>query len=126
MSFQFSGKNPYQSQTSNEELFLKKKDQNPFSFNYEQQRTEISLFDITTESDLNDIGKHITFNDVLGNIELGKIDATSWLGLTGKGSMGDEPPLMKTTFLQGPPAHPKDDNAPRKDNDLDWSWNTFA
>jgi len=125
MSFQFGGNNPYQSSASNEELFLKKKGQNPFTFNYEQPVREVSLFDIATEADLNDTGRHVTSNDIFGNIELGKIEAASWLGLTGKGAMGDEPPLMKTSFLQAPPRK-TDDDTPKKDNGLDWSWNTFA
>lgn len=56
------------------------------------------------------------------------MDGPKWLGLTGKGTFGDEPDLMQTTFLKTPPKQFDKEGNPFKpiDNGNDWNWNTFA
>lgn len=123
----YSGKNPYGANNNapKDDVFVKPKKE----FNFEIKKTidDISLFDITTENELNDRGRKLTSEDVFGYIEP-LMDGPKWLGLTGKGTFGDEPELMRTSFLIPPPkATDKEGNPTQpKDNGNDWNWNTFA
>jgi len=128
MSFSFGGgKNPYQS-GAKDEIFVKPKVDIDFgSIKPLKTRDDISLFDITSEEELNDTGKKFTSDEIFGDIDP-EFDGPKWLGLTGKGTFGDEPKLMKTTFLQGPPKQTDKDGNPKKpeNNGNYWNWNTFA
>lgn len=129
------GNNPYGAGTGNQpksptggakdDAFVRRQ----YNFNYEVKKdpNDVSLFDLTTEDDLNDTGKKFTTHELFGDITP-QIDGPKWLGLTGLGTFGKEPELMKTTFLQGPPKQTdrKGNSIEPKDNGNDWNWNTFA
>lgn len=126
MSFSFGGgKNPYQA-GSKDDFFVKARPE--FSFEVKKTIDDISLFDITTENELNDTGSKFTFGEVFDEIPQ-EFDGPKWLGLTGKGTFGDEPKLMETTFLKMPPKQfdRKGNPVKREDNPgNDWNWNTLA
>ncbi len=127
MSLSFNnGGNPFGANGAKDDIFNPKRKVD-FNFEIKKSIDDISLFDITTEDDLNDTGRKLTANDLFGYVEP-QMDGTKWLGLTGIGTFGDEPELMKTTFLKFPPKQTDKDGNPVKpiDNGNDWNWNTFA
>lgn len=126
MSFSFNdGKNPYQPKSAQDDIFIKPRKE--FEFQFKKTAEDISLFDITNEDDLNDLGRHLTSDDIFGSHK-SEFDGTKWLGLTGKGCFGDEPPLMETSFIKAPPKMTDKDGNPikRQDNGNDWNWNTLV
>lgn len=127
MSLSFGGGgNPFGANSAKDDIFnLKKKVD--FNFEIKKRVEDVSLFDITTEDELNDLGRKLTSEDLFGDIEP-QMDGAKWLGLTGIGTFGDEPELMKTTFLKFPPKQTDKEGNPVKpvDNGNDWNWNTFA
>lgn len=127
MSFPFgSGSNPYGAQSAKkDDVFVRPKVD--FSFEVKKTIDDISLFDITTEDERNDMGRKLTAEDLFGYVEP-QMDGPKWLGLTGIGTFGDEPEIMKTTFLKFPPKQTDKNGNPVKpvDNGNDWNWNTFA
>ncbi len=127
MSFPFNGgQNPYQAKGTKDDIFIKPLVE--FDFQLKRNAEDITLFDITNEHDLNDTGKKITSDDIFGGVEPG-FDGAKWLGLTGKGTFGEEPKLMETSFLKAPPKQTDKDGNPIKRNELpgnDWNWNTLV
>jgi hypothetical protein len=129
MSFSFGGgQNPY-SQGAKDDVFVKPKVDIDFgSIKPQKTVNDISLFDITSEDDLNDTGRRLTSADFLADVAP-EFDGPGWLGLTGKGSFAPEPTIMKNSFLQAP-RMTKDDNGissyKQENNGNDWNWNTFA
>jgi hypothetical protein len=127
MSFPFSGgQNPYQPKGAKDDIFIKP----VVEFNFQPKRAaeDITLFDIANEDDLNDTGKKLTSDDIFGGIAP-EFDGAKWLGLTGKGTFGDEPMLMETSFLKAPPQKIDKEGNPvktNKDTGNDWSWNTLV
>ena len=123
MSYPFgNGKNPYQT-GARDDFFVK----SGSKFNFEVKKTvdEVSLFDITSENDLNDTGSQLAFKDIFEDVPP-EFDGPKWLGLTGKGSFGSETPIMKTTYLKSPPNQTDETSSKKDDTDSDSSWNTFA
>lgn len=126
MSFSFGGgNNPYQTGKRDDFFISTKKD-----FNFEVKKTvdDISLFDITTEDELNDTGSLFSFKEVFDEVPP-EFDGPKWLGLTGKGTFGDEPKLMQTSFLKAPPRQTDRKGQPIKREENpgnDWSWNTLV
>ena len=127
MSFPFSGgNNPYQSKGAQDDIFLKPRIE--FEFQFKKTINDISLFDITSLDELNDTGRDLKSDDIFEGIAPG-FDGTKWLGLTGKGTFGDEPKLMETSFLKSPPKQTDRDGNPIKNDSNtgnDWNWNTLA
>jgi len=128
MSLPFgSGSNPYGAQGAKKDDVFDLKPKVEFEFKIKKTLNDLSLFDLTSEDDLNDRGKKLKSEDIFEDVPV-QFDGPKWLGLTGKGTFGDEPELMKTTFLSGPPKQIDKDGNPvkAKDNGNDWNWNTFA
>ena len=127
MSFPFSGgKNPYQSKGAQDDIFLKPRVE--FEFQFKKTESDISLFDITSVDELNDTGRNLKSDDIFAGVEP-EFNGTKWLGLTGKGTFGDEPKLLQTSFLKAPPKQTDKDGNPieRQENPgNDWNWNTLA
>jgi len=128
MSFPFGGNqnNSYASQGAKDDIFLKPKVE--FEFQIKKTENDISLFDITSVDELNDRGRQFTSDEIFQDIEP-EFDGAKWLGLTGKGTFGDEPKLMQTTFLKAPPRQFDKEGNPveqPKNPGNDWNWNTFA
>ena len=127
MSFPFNGgQNPYQAKGAQDDIFIKPLVE--FEFQFKKTAEDISLFEIINEHDLNDTGKKITSEDIFGGVEA-NFDGAKWLGLTGKGTFGEEPQLMETSFLKAPPKQTdKDGNPVQRNGNLgtDWNWNTLA
>jgi hypothetical protein len=127
MSFPFGGgqNNPYKSPGAKDDIFLKPKVE--FEFQIKKTENDISLFDITSIDELNDTGRKLSTDDIFsGEAEF---DGAKWLGLTGKGTFGDEPNLMQTSFLKAPPKQvDKEGNAVKRQENPgnDWNWNTLV
>lgn len=72
MSFPFgSGNNPYAASNGakKDDVFAKIKPEIEFNFQIKKTIDDVSLFDITTEDELNDTGKKLTANDLFGWME---------------------------------------------------------